>query len=93
MKTRGVIAVNQVDKARAAGHEVMIDLPMEPPDYTALDPGPGRQALEHRPDVGGLERGTPKCAEERLSATQADDHATVGCPLLNEGESFRVEAD
>lgn len=29
-----------VDKARAAGHEVMIDLPMEPLDYPALDPGP-----------------------------------------------------
>jgi hypothetical protein len=29
-----------VDKARAAGHEVMIDLPMEPLDYPVIDPGP-----------------------------------------------------
>ena len=32
-----------VNRARAAGHEVMIDLPMEPLDYPAIDPGP--QAL------------------------------------------------
>lgn len=29
-----------IDLARAAGHEVMIELPMEPLDYPASDPGP-----------------------------------------------------
>jgi polysaccharide deacetylase 2 family uncharacterized protein YibQ len=29
-----------VDRARRAGHEVLLDLPMEPPDYPANDPGP-----------------------------------------------------
>jgi hypothetical protein len=28
-----------VDRARAAGHEVLLDLPMEPADYPASDPG------------------------------------------------------
>ena len=32
-----------IDLARAAGHEVMLDLPMEPVNYPAIDPGP--QAL------------------------------------------------
>ncbi len=27
-------------RARRAGHEVLLDLPMEPPDYPASDPGP-----------------------------------------------------
>lgn len=29
-----------IDKARAAGHEVLLELPMEPFDYPANDPGP-----------------------------------------------------
>ena len=29
-----------IDKSRAGGHEVLIDLPMEPRDYPANDPGP-----------------------------------------------------
>ncbi len=29
-----------IDRARAAGHEVMLDLPMEPNNYPRLDPGP-----------------------------------------------------
>ncbi|MGI9387088.1 MAG: divergent polysaccharide deacetylase family protein, partial [Methyloligellaceae bacterium] len=29
-----------IDKSRASGHEVLIDLPMEPEDYPANDPGP-----------------------------------------------------
>ena len=29
-----------IDRARAAGHEVMLDLPMEPNSYPRLDPGP-----------------------------------------------------
>lgn len=29
-----------IDKSRAAGHEVLIDLPMEPLDYPSSDPGP-----------------------------------------------------
>ena len=28
------------ERARRAGHEVLLDLPMEPPDYPASDPGP-----------------------------------------------------
>ena len=32
-----------IDLARAAGHEVLLDLPMEPENYPAIDPGP--QAL------------------------------------------------
>jgi polysaccharide deacetylase 2 family uncharacterized protein YibQ len=31
---------DQIDKARAAGHEVMIQIPMEPLDYPDTDPGP-----------------------------------------------------
>ena len=34
---------NWIDLARAAGHEVMLDLPMEPENYPQIDPGP--QAL------------------------------------------------
>jgi len=30
----------QIDRARAAGHEVMVELPMEPLDYPDNDPGP-----------------------------------------------------
>lgn len=30
----------QVERARKAGHEVWLDLPMEPEDYPASDPGP-----------------------------------------------------
>ena len=29
-----------IDLARAGGHEVMLDLPMEPANYPVLDPGP-----------------------------------------------------
>jgi polysaccharide deacetylase 2 family uncharacterized protein YibQ len=29
-----------VGRARRAGHEVLLDLPMQPPDYPASDPGP-----------------------------------------------------
>jgi len=31
---------NWVDRARAQGHEVLIEVPMEPVDYPATDPGP-----------------------------------------------------
>lgn len=31
---------SQIDRARAAGHEVMVELPMEPLDYPDNDPGP-----------------------------------------------------
>ncbi|WOF75569.1 divergent polysaccharide deacetylase family protein [Parvibaculaceae bacterium PLY_AMNH_Bact1] len=31
---------NWIDQARAAGHEVLLELPMEPYDYPANDPGP-----------------------------------------------------
>lgn len=30
----------QIDRARAAGHEVMVEIPMEPLDYPDTDPGP-----------------------------------------------------
>ena len=30
----------QIDQARAAGHEVMVEIPMEPLDYPDTDPGP-----------------------------------------------------
>ncbi len=30
----------QIDRARASGHEVLLDLPMEPMRYPAIDPGP-----------------------------------------------------
>lgn len=30
----------QIDRARAGGHEVLLDLPMEPMRYPAIDPGP-----------------------------------------------------
>jgi len=29
-----------IDMARAAGHEVMLEAPMEPADYPSNDPGP-----------------------------------------------------
>lgn len=32
--------VQQINTARAAGHETLIDLPMEPTDYPRQDPGP-----------------------------------------------------
>ncbi len=59
----------------------------------ALEPRPGRQALQHRPDVGGLEGDAPKRTEERSAATQADDRSSMGCPLVDEGEGLRVEPD
>jgi polysaccharide deacetylase 2 family uncharacterized protein YibQ len=31
---------NLIDRARAAGHEVLLEVPMEPFDYPASDPGP-----------------------------------------------------
>ncbi|HSA82570.1 MAG TPA: divergent polysaccharide deacetylase family protein, partial [Geminicoccaceae bacterium] len=31
---------SMLERARSAGHEVLLDLPMEPPDYPASDPGP-----------------------------------------------------
>ena len=44
-----------VDKARAAGHEAMIDLPMEPLDYPAVDPGPNT-LLTSLPSVENVAR-------------------------------------
>jgi uncharacterized protein len=37
---------NQVNKARAQGHEVMLQLPMEPMGYPANDPGPNTLLAE-----------------------------------------------
>lgn len=39
-----------IDRARAAGHEVMIELPMEPYDYPANDPGPHTLLARADPD-------------------------------------------
>ena len=39
----------QVDKARAAGHEVMIQIPMEPLDYPDTDPGPYTLTVNAQP--------------------------------------------
>ena len=47
-----------VERARRAGHEVLLDLPMEPADYPASDPGPhtllGRQLARGEPEAPGL---------------------------------------
>jgi uncharacterized protein len=37
-------------KARAAGHEIMLHLPMEPNEYPAVDPGPGALLAHMSPD-------------------------------------------
>jgi polysaccharide deacetylase 2 family uncharacterized protein YibQ len=39
-----------VDQARAAGHEVMIEIPMEPLDYPDTDPGPYTLAANAPPE-------------------------------------------
>jgi len=39
-----------VDMARAAGHEVLLEAPMEPKDYPANDPGPYTLLADARPD-------------------------------------------
>jgi hypothetical protein len=39
-----------IDQARAAGHEVMIEVPMEPLDYPDTDPGPYTLATNAQPD-------------------------------------------
>ncbi|MBI2718673.1 MAG: divergent polysaccharide deacetylase family protein [Rhizobiales bacterium] len=41
---------DQVNKARAQGHEVMLQLPMEPMGYPANDPGPNTLLAEALPD-------------------------------------------
>jgi polysaccharide deacetylase 2 family uncharacterized protein YibQ len=44
----------QLARARQAGHEVLLDLPTEPPDYPASDPGP-RALLAGNPVEQNLE--------------------------------------
>jgi polysaccharide deacetylase 2 family uncharacterized protein YibQ len=39
-----------IDQARAAGHEVMIEVPMEPLDYPDTDPGPYTLITNAQPD-------------------------------------------
>jgi polysaccharide deacetylase 2 family uncharacterized protein YibQ len=39
-----------IDQARAAGHEVMIEVPMEPLDYPDTDPGPHTLTISAQPD-------------------------------------------
>lgn len=39
-----------IDLARAEGHEVMLELPMEPLDYPANDPGPSTLLASARPE-------------------------------------------
>ncbi len=45
----------QFDRARLAGHEVLLDLPMQPADYPASDPGP-QTLLVDAPVQANLER-------------------------------------
>jgi hypothetical protein len=40
----------QIDRARAAGHEVMIEIPMEPLDYPDSDPGPDTLLSSAQPE-------------------------------------------
>jgi polysaccharide deacetylase 2 family uncharacterized protein YibQ len=44
-----------IERARGAGHEVLIELPMEPLDYPASDPGP-HTLLAEAPVADNLER-------------------------------------
>ena len=39
-----------IDMARAAGHEVLLETPMEPADYPSNDPGPYTLLVANRPD-------------------------------------------
>ena len=39
-----------VERARRAGHEVLLDLPMEPADYPASDPGPHTLLADNSPE-------------------------------------------
>jgi polysaccharide deacetylase 2 family uncharacterized protein YibQ len=39
-----------VEQARRAGHEVLLDLPMEPADYPASDPGPHTLLADNSPE-------------------------------------------
>lgn len=39
-----------IDMARAAGHEVLLEMPMEPKDYPQNDPGPYTLMADGRPD-------------------------------------------
>ncbi|MFT4091244.1 MAG: divergent polysaccharide deacetylase family protein, partial [Asticcacaulis sp.] len=39
-----------IDMARAQGHEVLIEVPMEPVDYPATDPGPQTLMIKQSPD-------------------------------------------
>ncbi len=39
-----------IDMARAAGHEVLLEAPMEPKDYPSNDPGPYTLLADARPD-------------------------------------------
>jgi polysaccharide deacetylase 2 family uncharacterized protein YibQ len=72
---------NWIAKARAAGHEVLIELPMEPLNYPADDPGP--QAL-----LAGL-----SAAEnlKRLDWVLARDDRMTGL-VANMGSRFQASA-
>lgn len=39
-----------IDMARSAGHEVLLEAPMEPGDYPVNDPGPFTLLIDNRPD-------------------------------------------
>jgi polysaccharide deacetylase 2 family uncharacterized protein YibQ len=39
-----------IDMARAAGHEVLLEAPMEPGDYPVNDPGPFTLLIDNRPE-------------------------------------------
>ena len=44
---------SQVDKARSAGHEVLLEVPMEPFDFPDSDPGPHALLAAASPDENG----------------------------------------
>jgi polysaccharide deacetylase 2 family uncharacterized protein YibQ len=72
---------NWVAKARAAGHEVLIELPMEPLNYPADDPGP--QAL--------LAKLSPAENLQRLDWVLARSDQMVGL-IANMGSRFQANA-
>jgi len=44
---------SEVDKARSAGHEVLLEIPMEPFDFPDSDPGPHALLLNASPEENG----------------------------------------
>ena len=66
-----------IDRARAAGHEVLIELPMEPFDYPNNDPGPPHPAGGR---VRGRERAPPRLAPVALGGLCRSDQLSGRAP-------------